>query len=57
MKVIELKIFENWSGIKIIWKKTRVLRIIWKLEFKKKLFENGCLKNWNFEELFENEIS
>ena len=24
--------FENWSEIKIIWKKTRVLKFIWKLE-------------------------
>ena len=43
-KIIELKIFENWSRIKIIWKKTGALRIIWKLEFWK-LFENGSFGN------------
>ena len=45
MKVIELKIFENWSGIKIIWKKTRVLRIIWKLGFWKIIWK------WEFGKL------
>ena len=37
------KIFENLSEIKIIWKKTRVLKFIWKLK-SCKLFEN-----WSFE--------
>ena len=44
------KIFENWSGIKIIWKKTRVLKIeILKIKFKnwnlKKKIENGSSEN------------
>ena len=50
--------FENWSEIKIIWKKTRVLKFIWKWEFWKLKFWKNYLKikfeNWNFEELFEN---
>ena len=60
-KVIEWKKIENWSEIKIIWKKTRVLKIeILKIKFKnwnlnKKKFENGNFEIWNFEKLFENE--
>ena len=60
--------FENKSGIKTIWKKTRVLKFNWKLKSRKlnlkfgilkKLFENGVLKIkfkiWKFEnESFEN---
>ena len=37
------EIFENWSEIKIIWKKTKVLKFIQKLKARK-LFEN-----WRFE--------
>ena len=51
--MVELKIFENWSWIKIIWKKTRVLKFIWKLKswklnLKKKF---GILKKniWKWE--------
>ena len=53
--------------LKIIWKKTRVLKIIWKLKsYKlnskigifKKYLKMGVLKikfeNWKFEKLFEN---
>ena len=46
MKVVELKIFENWSGMKIIWKKTRVLKIIWKLKSWKLNLKIGILKNY-----------
>ena len=63
MKVDDLKLFENWSGIKTIWKKIRVLKFIWKLKSKKLNLKNGILKmrilkikfeKWNFEKLFEN---
>ena len=49
--------------LKIIWKKTRVLKIIWKLKYWKlnlkiEIFKMGVLKikfeNLNFEKLFEN---
>ena len=62
MKGVELKIFENWIRIKIIWKKTWVLKIEI-LKIRKKKLKIGVLKmgvlkikfeNWNFEELFEN---
>ena len=41
------RINENWSGLKIIWKKTRILKIIWKLkfwrlEFSEIRFERNC---------------
>ena len=56
--------FENWRGI--IWKKTRVLKIMWKLQFQKLEFWKIVLE-WNFgklnlkieilENYFENGIS
>ena len=47
----DLKLFENWSWIKIIWKYGFEN---WNFG---KLFENGSFENWNFEEVFENGIS
>ena len=48
------KIFENWSGIKTIQKKTKVLKFIWKLESRKlnlriRILEIKFERNWNFE--------
>ena len=61
------KYIEKWSGIKIIWNKTRVLKIIWKLKSRKLNLKIGILKNYmkmrvlkikienmNFGKLFEN---
>ena len=59
-KICEYKIFEKWSRIKTIWKKTGVLKFIWKLKSRKlnlkfgilkKLFENGNSENsiWKLE--------
>ena len=38
------KIFDNWSGIKTIQKKTKVLKFILRLK-SRKLFENWSLGN------------
>ena len=46
MKVDDLKLFENWSGIKTIWKKIRVLKFIWKLKSWKLNLKIGILKNY-----------
>ena len=53
--------FENWSEIKIIWKKTRVLKFIWKLEFWKlnlkiRILEIKFEINWNFENYLRIEV-
>ena len=46
MKSCRIKkiIFKNWSRIKTVWKKTRVLKFIWKLKSRKLNFKIGILK-------------
>ena len=54
-KICELKIFENLSGLKTIWKKIGVLKFIWKLKSQKLEFWKLNLRieileiNWELE--------
>ena len=52
-KIDDLKLFENWSGFKIIWRKLEFWKLIWKMKSRKLNFKkNGILKikfkNGNF---------